>query len=264
MGKTGKKFEELVRVIEKLRAPNGCPWDRKQSHKTLKPYMLEELYEALEAIDSKQPHKLAEELGDMLLHIIMHATFAKQDGTFTIDEVVDHIKDKMIRRHPHVFGNKKARNIKEIWSRWEKIKKQEKAEAKTEAQGILDGVPNALPALLRAEKTQKRAARVGFDWKKSDGAWKKLKEEIKELEHLLKNKKASKRRTKIKEELGDILFAVVNVARKLDIDAEDTMQKATNKFKRRFSHVEKELQKKKLSLKQMDQLWNQAKQQERP
>ncbi|MCX5750352.1 MAG: nucleoside triphosphate pyrophosphohydrolase [Candidatus Saganbacteria bacterium] len=260
MGKTGKKFEELVKTIEIIR--KKCPWDKKQNHKTLKPYMVEEVYEALEAIDSEKPHKIAEELGDMLLHIVMHATFAKEKATFTIDDVIEHIREKMIRRHPHVFGDKKKRNIKQIWAKWEKIKK---AEGNYQRKSILDGVPAALPALLRADRIQKRAARVGFDWDQVAGAWNKVKEEMREIHEALKIDKGKNKAklAKLKEEIGDLLFAVTNVSRKLGLDAEDALQKATDKFKRRFGEVEKHLKDKKLTLREMDRIWKEIKKNEK-
>jgi MazG family protein len=259
MEKTGKKFEELVKTIETIR--QKCPWDRKQNHKTLKPYMIEEVYEALEAIDAEQPHKIAEELGDILLHIIMHATFAKEKAAFTIDDVIEHIREKMIRRHPHVFGDKKTKSIKKIWERWEKIKKEEQRKTGEIKKSILDGIPSFLPALLRADRIQKRAARVGFDWDQVAGAWNKVREEMGEIHAALKMSKSKNKAklAKLKEEIGDLLFAVANVSRKLGLDAEDALQKSTNKFKRRFAEVEKHLRKKKLSLKEMDEIWNQVK-----
>jgi MazG family protein len=265
MLKTGKKFEELVKTIQKIR--RQCPWDRKQNHKSLKSYMLEEVYEALDAIDSDQPHKIAEELGDMLLHIIMHAVFAKEKKDFTIDDVIEHIREKMIRRHPHVFGDKKTKSIKKIWERWEKIKKSESGNLD---KSILDGVPAALPALLKAERIQKKAARVGFDWDRVAGAWDKVREEMDEIHALIRKNPSTPPRQvsgslgiKVKEEIGDLLFAITNVARKSNIDAEEALQEATQKFKRRFACIEKHLKSKKLTLAEMDRLWNQVKRDEK-
>jgi tetrapyrrole methylase family protein/MazG family protein len=256
-----KKFYELVNTVRRLRAPKGCPWDRVQTHATLKPYMVEEVYEALEAIDSKDYKKLAEELGDMLLHVVMQAEIGREKKEFNIEDVIASINAKMIRRHPHVFSNKKVKNIEEVWKRWEEIKGQEVSGTSDKVKGILESVPNALPALYRADKVQRRAARVGFDWNSVAGAWDKVYEEQKEIHDLLKKKKKGKR---IKEELGDLLFAIVNVARKLDIDAEEALQNATTKFMKRFREIEKHARKSgrhisKLTLPEMDAVWREVK-----
>jgi len=259
--KKKNKFDGLIKVVRKLRAPQGCPWDRVQTHATLKPYMVEEVYEALEAIDSKDYKKLAEELGDMLLHIVMQAEMGREEKKFTIDDVIDSISAKMIRRHPHVFSNKKVKSVEEVWKRWEEIKAKEVKGQSDKVKSILESVPNALPALYRADKVQRRAARVGFDWNKIAGAWEKVYEEQKEIHELLKKKKNIRR---LKEELGDLLFAVVNVSRKLDIDAEEALQNATTKFMRRFKEIEKHAKKSgrhvsKLTLPEMDAVWNEIK-----
>jgi tetrapyrrole methylase family protein/MazG family protein len=266
-----KKFNELIKVVQKLRAPKGCPWDRVQTHATLKPYMVEEVYEALEAIDSKDYKKLAEELGDMLLHIVMQAEMGREEKKFTIDDVIDSISAKMIRRHPHVFGNKKVKSVEEVWKRWEEIKAKEVQGKSDKVKGILESVPNALPALYRADKVQRRAARVGFDWNSVAGAWKKVYEEEAEIHRILKAQ-GSKLKTKtknlrLKEEIGDLLFAIVNVARKLDIDAEEALQNATSKFMRRFKEIELHASKKgshisKMTLPEMDRIWNDIKRKE--
>ena len=283
MSKPHKKFDALVKVVRKLRAPNGCPWDRVQTHKTLKPYMVEEVYEALEAIDSKDFRKLAEELGDMLLHIVMHAEMGREEKKFSIDDVIDSISSKMVRRHPHVFGAKKAKSVEEVWRKWEEIKGKENAEKGDKHIGILESVPHALPALYRADKVQRRAARVGFDWNSIAGAWRKVEEEKREILELLRkfqlsnsklqaNSKTkapnSKQKQRIGEELGDLLFAVVNVSRKLDIDPEEALQDATSKFMRRFKEIELHAKKSgrhvnKLTLPEMDAVWNEVKKQEK-
>jgi len=279
-----KRFDELIRIVKKLRAPKGCPWDRVQTHATLKPYMVEEVYEALEAIDSKDHKKLAEELGDMLLHIVMQAEMGREEKKFTIEDVIDSISAKMIRRHPHVFGKKKVRSVEEVWQRWEEIKAKEALRLRSgqvkgesdKVKGILESVPNALPALYRADKVQRRAARVGFDCNSVAGAWKKVYEEEKEIHTLLrkskiqisKSKGISKSKSqKIKEELGDLLFAVVNVSRKLEIDAEEALQNATSKFMRRFKEIELHAKKKgshisKMTLPEMDAVWKMIKKKE--
>lgn len=269
MKKLNSKFNELVRIVRKLRAPKGCPWDRVQTHATLKPYMVEEVYEALEAIDSKDNKKLAEELGDMLLHIVMQAEMGREEGKFDLDDVISSISAKMIRRHPHVFSNKKVRSVEEVWKKWEEIKAKEVKGKSDKVKGILESVPNALPALYRADKVQRRAARVGFDWDSVAGAWDKVHEEERELKHLLgkRGKVNGKKVQKVKEELGDLLFAVVNVSRKLDIDAEEALQNATSKFMRRFKEIELHANKKgshisKMTLPEMDKVWNQIKRSE--
>jgi MazG family protein len=254
-------FREFVEIVRKLR--RECPWDRVQTFATLKPYLVEEVYEAIEAIDKKDFSQLCEELGDMLLHVVMLSVFAEQAKKFTVDEVIGSIAAKMVRRHPHVFGKAEAKDKAKVWRNWEKIKRQEKG-AKglgTKGQGLLESIPQSLPALYRADKVQRRAARVGFDLDQVAGAWDKVHEELDEVHALLKLKvksKKSKVLKEIKEEIGDLLFSIVNVARKLDLDAEETLQQANSKFMRRFARIEKALQKKKLTLKQMDALWDKA------
>ena len=271
---SGKKFKELVDVVAKLRAPGGCPWDREQSHETLKPFMVEETYEAIEAIDQKDYNKLCEELGDQLLHILMHAEMAAEEKKFDIYNVVETIKKKMIRRHPHVFppsrgcggcgGKKKVKTAEEVLERWEKIKQEEIREAGEKHKGILESIPQSLPALYRADKIQRHVARVGFDWDTVAGAWDKVHEEIDEIQTLLKKKSKSK---KVKEEIGDLLFAIANVSRKLGIDAEEALQHSSSKFMRRFREIEREAKAKgkelkKMSLKEMDRIWEEVKRSE--
>jgi len=273
--KKKNKFNELIRVVRRLRAPNGCPWDRVQTHATLKPYMVEEVYEALEAIDSKDYKKLAEELGDMLLHIVMQAEMGREEKKFTIDDVIGSISAKMIRRHPHVFSNKKVKSVEEVWQKWEQIKGEEVKSKGEKHKGILESIPHALPALYRADKVQRRASRVGFDWNNIAGAWDKVDEEEKEILKLMgrskyqtsKPKIKPKTVNKIKEEIGDLLFAIVNVSRKLDIDAEESLQNATSKFMRRFKEIELHARKSgrhisKMTLPEMDAVWNDIKKRE--
>jgi tetrapyrrole methylase family protein/MazG family protein len=281
----GPKFKRLVNVVAKLQAPGGCPWDREQTHASLKPYMVEEVYEAMEAIDEKDYPRLAEELGDMLLHICMHAEMARREKKFTIGQVIDTIADKMIRRHPHVFppvglkGKPRAQDVAAVWKKWEEIKQEEKTEAKVrekvrqrgkvKTKGMLETVPKNLPALYRAERVQKRASRVGFDWGEVAGAWDKVYEELNEVHAILKsqilNPKSKRGAIKnsmverLKEEIGDLLFAIVNVARKLDISPEEALQDATAKFIRRFAPIEAALKRRKLTLKEMDAIWEKQK-----
>jgi MazG family protein len=270
MPRTGKKFEEFVGIVKALR--EKCPWDRVQTFESLKPYLVEEVYEAIQAIDDKNYKRLSEELGDMLLHVVMLANMARG---FSIEDVIETISKKMIRRHPHVFGKIKAKNADEVLARWERIKQEEKEEKEKEKakgkrhKGILESIPQSLPALYRADKVQRRAARLGFDWDRVAGAWEKVHEELDEIHDLLKvespstsfgaSRKSKVVSRRIKEEIGDLLFAIVNVARKLNLDAEEALQQANTKFMRRFSKIEKKLQKKKMSLAEMDALWDKIK-----
>jgi len=259
MSKTGASFEEFVKIVTILR--RKCPWDREQTFESLKPYLVEELYEVLEAINEGDFDHLSEELGDMLLHIVMLAVFAKQDKKFDINKVIKTISDKMVRRHPHVFGKAKAKDKAEVWQRWEKIKKEERGTGDGPRKGMLESIPKSLPALSRADKVQKKAARVGFDWDDVAGAWEKVDEERAEIAELL-GKKGSKK--KLQEELGDLLFSVVNVARKLEIDPEDALQLANKKFIRRFGAIENDLTARRLTLPEMDTLWKKVKSTEKP
>jgi len=255
MRKAGEKFDSFIEIVRKLR--KECPWDREQTIDTLKPYLVEEVYEAIEAIKDKDYSRLTEELGDMLLHIVMLSVFAAEKKKFGVEDVIDSISSKMIRRHPHVFGKAKAKCKEEVWRKWEKIKRGEGRGAK---KGMLESIPQSLPALYRADKVQRRASRVGFDWDLVAGAWSKVHEEMDEIHDILKSKTISKSQIpKLKEEVGDLLFSIVNVARKLNIDAEETLQEANCKFMRRFSNIEKALQKKKMTLAQMDALWDKVK-----
>jgi tetrapyrrole methylase family protein/MazG family protein len=264
---TGQKFEDFIEIVRKLR--QECPWDREQTIESLKPYLVEEVYEAIEAINDKAYGRLAEELGDMLLHIVMLSVFAEEKHRFEINDVINSIAAKMVRRHPHVFAKAIAKTKEDVWLRWEKIKGQEKRAKGKKGQGMLDSIPQSLPALYRADKVQRRAARVGFDWDKVAGAWGKVNEELGEVYEVMekvksqkskvKNKESGKEMAHLKEEIGDLLFSIVNVARKLDIDSEDALQLANAKFMRRFAQIEKVLNKKKLTVEQMDDIWRKVK-----
>jgi len=264
-----KEFDRLVEVVARLR--QDCPWDRAQTHETLKPFMVEEVYEAIEAIDLKNPKLLCEELGDQLLHIVMHAEMAREKGEFTLDDVVKMITEKMIRRHPHVFGDNqdKDKKISKIWEKWEKIKQEEKGSRAqgTKASSIMNSIPKSLPALYRADKIQNRASRVGFDWDKVAGAFKKVHEEIDEVHQALRMKKSKKQKEKLKEELGDLMFSIVNVARKLKISAEEALNESTLKFGRRFGKIEEYARQKGKSIKTLgnntlNKLWEEVKKNE--
>ncbi len=270
--KKSDNLQKLTQIVAKLCGPRGCPWDRAQTHKSLKPHLLEETYEVLEAIDDGDTEKFKEELGDLLLQVVMHAEFARKRGKFSLPDVAKTITEKLVRRHPHVFGKKKARNADEAWKNWEQIKAGEAVtlRGKKKPYSHMEGIPKVLPALARADKAQRKAARVGFDWDQVAGAWEKVHEETREIEEIFAKKTGKNgvpsARTKrlFAEELGDLLFATVNVARKLDLHSEELLQAATNKFIRRFQKMENHFQKtgKELSshsLKELDAAWERAK-----
>jgi tetrapyrrole methylase family protein / MazG family protein len=247
------KFIETVRI---LRAPGGCPWDREQTHKSILSCLLDETYEFFEAVENRDVAGMREELGDLLLQVVLHAQIAKDDGTFTIDEVAREINEKLIRRHPHVFGDVSVSSTKEVLHNWETIKKEEKEHRKY----LTDDIPDALPALFRAEKIQRRVARVGFDWNDMNPVLDKVEEEFREFREAVKNNDLEN----VEEELGDILFALVNVGRHKNICAEDALRKTVKKFGRRFCYIEdryKELGKDihSATLKEMDVLWEESK-----
>jgi len=251
-------FSQLINLMARLRGPAGCPWDREQTPESLKPFLIEECYEVIEALDEGSPDKVKEELGDLLHFIIFHARIAEEQGAFTIQDVAGTIVDKMTRRHPHVFGGEKVSTSGEVLANWEEIKKKEKAHQKRTS--ILDGVPQGMPALLRAHGIQKRAARVGFDWNELDEALPKLDEEIAEFKESLKTKDA----TAIEEELGDIFFTLVNISRFLEINPEDALRKTISKFIHRFRYIEENAAEagrslKDMTLDEMEKLWQEAK-----
>lgn len=251
-------FEKFVELVETLRSENGCPWDRLQTFKTLVPLFLEETYELLDAVERGDIPHIKEELGDILLHIVMFSTIAKEKGYFTIEEVIDDIKSKIIARHPHVFGNIEINSPKEVLNNWEKIKLSERYK---NGGSLLSGVPNNLPALLAAQRIQEKVARVGFDWENIEDIFKKLEEELGEL----KKEIGSNATDRLEEELGDTLFVLANIARKLEINAELSLRKTNRKFINRFSYVEKRCEAEGLvqpTLEQMDQFWNEIKRKE--
>ncbi len=259
-----KKYtiQDLLDIMTKLRAPDGCPWDREQDHKSLKRYLIEEAYEVLEAIDEESPKKLCDELGDLLLQVVFHAQIAKENGQFNFDDVANGVSSKMINRHRHVFGEEEAETADDVMSIWEKVKKEEKG-LKTQTQ-VLKEVPGNLPALMRSFKVQQKAAQVGFDWDDVRDAIVKVKEEIEELEQAYNDGET----VHIEEELGDLLFAVVNVSRFLKVQPELALTATVNKFIRRFEYVESTASKQgkqlnDMSLKDMDALWDEAKKIER-
>ena len=250
------KWQELVAIIARLRGKDGCPWDKKQDHFTLKRYLLEESYEVIDAIDSQDDAALCDELGDVLLQVVLHSQIAAEENKFTIDDVVDNVSRKMIRRHPHIFSDAHADNAEEVLIMWEKIKAEEKNSGEGEKRGIMK-INQNLPALMLAQKAQDKAHRVGFDWPDISGAKAKLTEELQELEQA--NSPQEQR-----AELGDVLFSLVNMARFMAIDAEDALRSSVQKFIKRFNYVEEtlaaqELQWEDVSLAEMDAIWDEAK-----
>ena len=253
-----QQIQRLVTIMARLRGENGCPWDLEQTHLTLKKYLIEEAYECLDAIDSGNDDMLADELGDVLLQVVFHCQIASEEKRFDLERVAETISDKLVRRHPHVFGEQQLDTAGEVLAQWEDIKKSEKASE--ERHSVLDGVPSGLPALMKAEKLQKKAAKAGFDWSDTSQVLDKLKEEISELEDALEND------TNIAMEYGDVLFSLVNLARFLKLDPEDALRQTNGKFDARFRYIESRLAEKgsspeSSSLEEMDQLWDEAKKQ---
>ena len=249
-----KNLEELIAVIAKLRAPDGCPWDREQTHESLRPNMIEEAYEAVDAIDEKNPSHLKEELGDVLLQVLLHSQIASENNDFDIEDVANELKEKLIHRHPHVFGNTCVKDANEVKVNWDKLK----AEEKTERKSAMDGISRSMAALMSAQKISKRAVKQGFEWPNEESLYACLYSEIEEF----KQAENEKDKQHMEEEFGDILFAAVNLARWNKIDAEQALLKANKKFEKRFRTMER-LATKPLtdySIKEYDALWKQAKQ----
>lgn len=247
-----RRFDGLFAIVARLNAPGGCPWDREQTHASLRPHLLEESYEALEAIDSGDAERLVEELGDVLLQVLMHAAAGVREETFTFADVVEHIARKLVRRHPHVFGEAQARTADEVYQNWEALKQQEKPRS-----SILEGVPATLPSLAASQAIQGRARRVGFDWPDIDGPLEKLTEEVREFA-------AAEGASDREDEFGDVLFVVANIAQRLGIDAEQALRRANEKFRRRFGRVEalageRAIDLRELDLAGLDALWDEAK-----
>lgn len=256
--KSSYNFNDLIEIVKILRSPNGCPWDREQTHKSIRSDLIEETYEVIEAIDIDDLELLKEELGDLLLQVAFHSEIESEKGTFTIDDVCDGICKKLIIRHPHVFGDVNAETTDEVLNNWDAIKMQTKSQ-NTQTQAILS-VSKALPSLMRSTKIQKKAAKVGFDWNSVDGAFDKLCEEVQELKIAIENDDKENQR----EELGDVLFSAVNVARFLNIDSEHALYDACDKFTNRFSAVEelalkRGIDMKTATLEELDSLWDEVK-----
>src|SRR5947208_9006756 len=249
-------FEKLCDIVAKLRAPDGCPWDREQTHESLLPALIEEAYEVTEAARAKNDAHFREELGDLLMLVVMHAEFAQESGRFNIDNVLQEISDKLVHRNPHVFGTSDARDSGAVLKQWEAIKREEK---KSDSH-YLASLPKALPALLRAQKAQSKAARVNFDWTELRDVMAKVEEELRETKEAIQ----SQQQEKVEDEIGDLLFAVVNLARKCKIDAESALQSATDKFVARFNRLEDKLKTRggklgEVELAEMDAIWDEIK-----
>ena len=271
-------FDDLLAIVTQLRAPDGCPWDRKQTHDSLKPYLIEESYEVLDALDRNDPRQLREELGDLLLQVLLHSEIEKEHDHFTMEDVITALSEKLVRRHPHVFGSAKetepSLNADQVVNQWEKIKQAERTSQGQDA-SLLEGVPASLPALLRAYQVQKRAARVGFDWEKPEHVIDKLDEELQELReassrHQLNTDEPSllDSQKDIEQEFGDVLFTIANLARHLDINPEEALRKSCNKFVGRFWSMEQQAAKTGKGLQQLtptewETLWDSAKTHER-
>lgn len=263
-GKRHPEFDRLVAIMARLRSPGGCPWDRAQSREDLKPYLVEETYEVLDAIECGDPAKLREELGDLLLQVIFHSRIAEEEGSFSVEDVCRSINEKLVRRHPHVFGEVRADTPEEVLQNWEAIKKEEKRDNGAKDPSALDGVPRVLPALLKAYRLGQKAARVGFDWEERRQVEDKVREEWDELREAV----ASGRKDRVREELGDFLFALANLSRFLEVDPEDALQLSNAKFQRRFRALEKEARLEGrdihgMTLAEMDALWERIKGRER-
>lgn len=291
---TGERFERAVAIMARLRAPGGCPWDREQTFDSIKPYTLEETYEVLEAIDHRDWEELSGELGDLLLQVLFYSEMSKEQGTFTIDQVLDKLSAKLVHRHPHVFGDVQAETASEVVRNWEAIKAEEKKKRRAAgggkpgsepdtAESVLGGVSSAMPALLEAHKLSSRAAHVGFDWPNVEGLFDKLREETEELREQLQNFPApgprpqgrgvagsgrtqvpDDLRERMEEEVGDLLFVLVNIARYLSLDPESALKKTNRKFKRRFQWMEQQLRAsgcgpEQATMEELESLWQQAK-----
>jgi len=294
MPTTGERFERAVAIMARLRAPGGCPWDREQTFDSIKPYTLEETYEVLEAIDNRDWSELTGELGDLLLQVLFYAEMAKEEGTFSIDDVLERLSTKLVDRHPHVFGDVKAETSSDVLRNWEALKAEEKkkrlaaegAEASESPKSILGGVSTAMPGLLEAQKLSFKAAHVGFDWPNIEGLFEKLREETTELqEHLREFPEPGPQpmgrgiagsgrpditedlRQRLEGEVGDLFFVLVNIARFLSLDPESALRKTNRKFRRRFQSIEEQLRSsgrsvQDASMEELESLWQQAKQQE--
>lgn len=253
-----RNFEDLVALMKRLREPGGCPWDREQTFASLKPFIIEEAYEVVDAIDRDDREALVEELGDFLLQAVFLARVAEEEGSFEIRDAITAIHDKLVRRHPHVFADVVAETPDAVLANWEKLKSAERKQEKKG--GVLSGVPQSLPALLKASRLTEKAARVGFDWEQIDDIFAKIEEEVHELREAIR----AERRDEIEGEFGDLLFTIANIARRMEINPEEALQRTNRKFQRRFEAVETELERRgktfeESSLDEMDAIWNEVK-----
>lgn len=256
-----RSFDDLVKLMTTLRGPNGCPWDRKQSLPDLKPFVIEEAYEVVDAIDRDNRAALMEEIGDLLLESVFIAEITREEGSFDVYDSITAIHDKLVRRHPHVFGDVEANDAEQVLVNWEKLKNEER---KAENKSVLSGVPAALPALLKASRLTEKAARVGFDWRRTEDVFHKLDEEMGELREAVDGGTPAH----IEDELGDLLFTIANIARKIGVNPEEALQSTNRKFMRRFEVMEAAVRESgrnldQLTLEEMDALWDKAKQEER-
>lgn len=271
-------FDELLNLVSRLRAPGGCPWDREQTHESLKPMMLEEAYEVVEAIDEGDDEELIGELGDLLLQVVFHSQIAGEQNRFTVSDVIERVSTKMVRRHPHVFGDQVANTSDEVLRNWEAMKQAERAakgKAGSSTESMLDSVSSRLPAMMESYQITTKVARVGFDWPHVSDVFEKLDEEVGELRRAAaesaapaNGEQAASRHSEIAGEVGDVLFVVVNIARQLGVDPESALKASNRKFRRRFHHIEDSLrldgrQPADSNLEEMGRLWDQAKQKER-
>jgi MazG family protein len=259
----GDKFEKLVSIMARLRAPDGCPWDREQSFDTIKPFLLEETYEVMEAIDARNWAELADELGDLMLQSVFFAQMASEAGHFRIEDSLDAINNKLIRRHPHIFGDSEANTAEDVKKRWDEIKVEEKKAKGESPKLLLESIPRSLPALVEAAHISSRAAGAGFDWENAEQVLGKLEEELHELHEARRDASHDE----IEGEIGDILFVLVNLARFMKVDPEQALRRSNAKFRRRFGHVETQLQSRgkgfsDSNLKEMEELWQDAKRKE--
>jgi tetrapyrrole methylase family protein/MazG family protein len=268
-----ERFDQVVAIMARLRGEGGCPWDRKQTRESLKPYLIEEAYEVLETIEAQDDPGLKEELGDVLLQILFHAEIGRERRTFTIDDILETLADKLVRRHPHVFGETKVSGAEEVVHRWEDIKRREKADqsGNGDTGSALDGVPKALPALLRAYQLQVRAARTGFDWPHDEAGYAqvvdKVHEELREVEEAradVAHNETEAAQQRLQDEVGDILFALVNLARFVKVNPEEALRGTANRFAARFTHMEQAAKSRGralsgMTLAEMDRLWDEAK-----
>ena len=254
-----EKFQQLVEIMARLRGPNGCPWDREQTFDTIKSYLLEETYEVIDAIDRRDWKELATELGDLQLQVVFFSQMAAEQGSFTIEDVLERINSKLVRRHPHVFGEESASTSDQVLKRWSELKADEKGSESTT--GLLEGVPRSIPALMEAYQLTSRASQVGFDWRRFEELLEKLEEELRELDEA---RDGAADPARVEEEVGDLLFMVVNIARFLKLDPELALRKTNRKFRERFARVERGLSERGKSLaeadlEEMEELWQQSK-----